>query len=202
MTIAFTGAILTGGSSSRMGRDKSLLLIDGRPLVSIVATALHDAGASEVIAIGGDRVGLEAVAEIDRFVGDPHPGEGPLGGILGALESLDDDIVVVLACDTPGITADTPRLLVGALESDPMLACTYAFVDGREQPLTAAWRRHLAVSPIRRAFDSGERAPRSLLSTLFSRPVTEIDPSSVLDVDRPEDLHRYAHGDPTRSVET
>lgn len=199
MSIAFTGAILTGGSSSRMGRDKSLLLIDGRPMVSIVATALHDACASEVIAIGGDNVGLEAIAEIDRFVIDLHPGEGPLGGILSALEASSDDVVVVLACDTPAITADTPRLLVRALESDPTLACTYAFANGREQPLTAAWRRDLAAEPIRRAFDKGERAPRSLLHTLSSRAVTEIDASSVLDVDRPEDLRRYAHREPTRS---
>ena len=41
---SFAGAILTGGSSTRMGRDKALLEIGGRALAGRVADALRGGG--------------------------------------------------------------------------------------------------------------------------------------------------------------
>ncbi len=58
---AFSGAILTGGRSSRMGRDKALIEIDGEAMVLIAQRALLDAGASQVVTIGGDAVALAAL---------------------------------------------------------------------------------------------------------------------------------------------
>ena len=50
----FAGAVLTGGLSARMGRDKALLRVDGVPMAVRVATALRAGGADPVAAIGGD----------------------------------------------------------------------------------------------------------------------------------------------------
>ena len=53
--IAFAGAVLTGGRSSRMGRDKATLPVDGVPMAARVADALRRAGAEPVLAVGGDQ---------------------------------------------------------------------------------------------------------------------------------------------------
>jgi molybdopterin-guanine dinucleotide biosynthesis protein A len=72
------GAVLCGGASRRMGRDKALLPLDGLPLAVRVAQALGEAGAAEVVAVGGDRDGL---ASWDLpAVPDRWPGEGRAGG--------------------------------------------------------------------------------------------------------------------------
>ena len=42
----FSGAVLCGGGSRRMGRDKALIAVDGRPLAVRVADAVTAAGAS------------------------------------------------------------------------------------------------------------------------------------------------------------
>ena len=177
-----------------MGQDKSLLEVNGSVLTSIVGTALRAAGASEVIAVGGDVEALTLLPAIDRAVPDDFPGEGPLGGILTAFDQAYDDVVVVLACDTPRVDAETPLLLVAELSSDSACAVAYACVDGRVQPLTAAWRRSLAQEAVRAAFERGDRAPRSVFPDLRVVEVSTISPAAVDDVDRPEDLQRYAAG--------
>lgn len=192
--VPFTGVVLTGGGSTRMGQDKSLLLVNGRALTSVVAAALTEAGANEVFSVGGNLTSLEALAEIDHAVPDEFPGEGPLGGILTALQSAAHDVVVVLACDTPGMDAATPALLVDCLTNTPEAAVAYALVDGRAQPLTAAWNRVVALPALREAFDRGERAPRSVFPELNVVEVTALSASAVDDVDHPGDLQRYAAG--------
>jgi molybdopterin-guanine dinucleotide biosynthesis protein A len=92
----FTGAVLTGGRSRRMGRDKAFVGVEGEPMVRRVVRALRAGGAIEVVAVGGDETGLLA-EDLDRFVPDLHPGEGPLGGVLAALDAAPAAIVVVVA---------------------------------------------------------------------------------------------------------
>jgi molybdopterin-guanine dinucleotide biosynthesis protein A len=182
----FSGAILTGGRSSRMGRDKAFIEIDGRPMVQSAQRALLDAGASNVVTIGGNaaalaNLGLEALP-------DTTPGEGPLGGIIDALEHTDEDVVVVLACDHPTMEADLVRLLVTKIAGTD---AAVPVVDGVPQPLAAAYvRRSLPV--LRTAFAAGERSPRSALRELRWRAVEGVDPAWVRDVDEPRDVASYA----------
>src|SRR5688500_7809469 len=98
-SLRFSGAVLAGGRSIRMGRDKALLPVGGRALVTIAADALRDAGASEVLVIGGDAVALQDLGL--TLVVDRWPGEGPLAGLATALAAAHDEVVAVLACDLP-----------------------------------------------------------------------------------------------------
>ncbi len=190
----FTGVVLTGGLSRRMGQDKSLLEVNGNVLTSIVAGALRAAGASEVLTVGGDVEALGLLTDIDRAIPDDFPGEGPLGGVLTALRLARHDVVVVLACDTPLVEAETPLSLVSGLSEANDSAVAYACVGGRVQPLTAAWRRSLAYEHVRAAFERGERAPRNVFPGLKVVEVSTVSPGAVDDVDHPEDLQRYAAG--------
>jgi len=189
--IGFTGAVLTGGASRRMGADKALLDVGDGPLASIVASALRDAGATEVLAIGGDVSGLTELQCFDRVIPDAHPGEGPLDGIITALGTAIDDVVVVLACDTPQIDSSTPERLVDALHGGGG-DLAMAVVGGRRQPLTAAWRASVCRERLLESFAAGERAPRRALGDLQVIELHDLPVTAVADLDRPEDLDRYA----------
>ena len=60
-----TGAVLCGGASRRMGRDKALIAVDGVLMAERVAQALTVGGCGEVVFVGGN---AEALAVAGRWV--------------------------------------------------------------------------------------------------------------------------------------
>ncbi len=178
----FAGAVLTGGASSRMGTDKAFVEIDGHPLVVRVAEALTSAGARPVVAVGGDLERLRALgleAEPDRL-----PGEGPLGGIVTALEVLDADIVFVAACDLVAVSAQAIREVLDAMTPD---ADAVLPRSDRLEPLLAAYRRR-CLTHLRDELDGGERAPHRAIEGLAVVQVRLRDANALRDADSPGDL--------------
>src|SRR5712692_7095438 len=96
-TVTVAGVLLTGGASRRMGRDKALLVVDGRTLAERGAELLA-AVADPVVEVGPGHSGLAAVQE------DP-PGSGPLAGLCAGAAELGrlghDGSVLLLAVDMP-----------------------------------------------------------------------------------------------------
>jgi molybdopterin-guanine dinucleotide biosynthesis protein A len=181
---AFTGAILTGGASRRMGQDKAFVRVDGTPMVLRVATALHGAGAVAVVAVGGDLSALAALGLDARA--DPRQGQGPLAGTLSALEHSGTDVVVVVATDLYALDAATVTTVVDALDRAPHATVAVATTTHR-QPLCAAWRRTAAAGPLAAAYGDGVRALRRALERVPSVEVG-VDPAVLVDADFPDDL--------------
>jgi molybdopterin-guanine dinucleotide biosynthesis protein A/rhodanese-related sulfurtransferase len=144
----FSGAVLTGGRSTRLGTDKAVLFADR------VVDALVAAGAAEVATIADD----------DR------PGSGPLGGIATALRRAEHDVVVVLACDLPDVHPDGIRAVVAALAGRD--DADVALPPG--EPLHAAWRRR-ALPAVDAAIDAGTLAVKAALDRLRVAEVAGVD---------------------------
>jgi molybdopterin-guanine dinucleotide biosynthesis protein A len=185
------GAILTGGESRRMGRDKATLPIGGVPMAARIARRLAPALAP-IVAIGRPEPAL-AAAGLD-VVADEHLGEGPLGGILSAFAWSPTPLVVVVACDLVDMDAATAADLVGALEAAPTCAvATAAREPGDAQPLCAAWRIELASPHLTSAFAEGERAIRRAWAGL-ERVSVAVQPDRVRNVNTPTDVpSRHGH---------
>jgi len=105
----FSGAVLVGGQSRRMGPDKALLTIGGVPLIQQVVEALR-AVVNEVLLVGtaAERYALLNVQETDDLV----PGAGPLGGIHTALCVARYPHCLVVACDMPFLNLDLLRYML------------------------------------------------------------------------------------------
>lgn len=167
-----------------MGEDKALVRIDGVAMARRVATALTTAAVSDVVLVGGgDRhraLGFEVVA-------DRYPDEGPLGGVLTALDTAcrrGHGGVFVAACDLPNIGAGSIGLIIDTWR-DHAETCVVARSD-RSQPLCALWDRS-ARDVVEETFASGERAVHAVLARL---PVVHVDvgDDELLNVNRPSDL--------------
>ena len=176
------GAVLAGGASRRMGADKAFIELDGTTLLDRGVDALVRGGAESVVVVGGDRERITAAGH--TFIPDHHPGEGPLGGIITALDTLDTDLVVVLACDLIDASPVAVASLVAvAADADVVVPV----VEGRSQWLHAVWRRTV-LDPLQQAFDAGERAPRRALTGLRVVEVLDGSPCWYADADSPADL--------------
>ncbi len=184
---SFAGVVLAGGASRRMGSDKALLTLGGRPLVLRATNALRDAGAASVVVVGG---GAAVAALVDDHVADAAPGAGPLVALVQSLERVAAPVVVAVACDLPAIEPSEISRLVEVLEAGPA-AVAVSVVDGRRQWLHAAWRRG-ALPELAAAAAAGERSLHRAAAGLVIVEVEPADPDAVRDVDRPHDLARYA----------
>ncbi|MCY3560540.1 MAG: molybdenum cofactor guanylyltransferase [bacterium] len=179
----FSGAVLAGGASRRMGCDKAFALCDGVPLADIARRALIEAGAREVLSIGGDEARLGGLGF--TTVPDDAAGEGPLGGLVTALRAAVEEWVAVLACDLPRANAATVRELLA--HTGPGTDAVVPLLVGRPQPDHAVWRRdsRALLAPL---FAAGERRLGAAVGHVRARLVTVADPATLADVDTPDDL--------------
>ena len=105
---AISGVILAGGRSTRLGRDKAFLQLNGRPLIErIVATTAQVT--EEVIIVTND---IEAYEGLNaRLVTDFYPGKGALGGIFSGLRAASGQHALVVACDMPFLNTGLLRYM-------------------------------------------------------------------------------------------
>lgn len=149
-----TGAIvLTGGRASRLGGlDKARLVVAGRPMLeSVLGAARAVADTVVTVGPGGD-------------TREEPPHSGPVAGIAAGVAALGDeldvDVVVVVACDLPGLEAATLRALVDAVRSSGSAAALGVDAAGNDQYLLAAWDRRALAARLARLDDSGGPAGR------------------------------------------
>jgi molybdopterin-guanine dinucleotide biosynthesis protein A len=184
------GAVLLGGASSRMGRDKARLEIDGLANATRAARLL-DALFDEVLLVGGVAPGDAP----GRRVADP---EGPvcaLRGLVAALSAARAPRVLVVATDLPLLTADLLLALVAWPEAPAVVPR-----DARgAHPLCALYEVERVLPEARRRLSAGELPLGGLLdavaaSYLEPEDVAAVDPdaTALTNVNTPEDLSRSA----------
>ena len=100
-----SAVLLAGGKSTRMGRDKALLEIDGEPLWRRQLETLCALAPEQLMISGPPRGEYEALP-------DAVENAGPLGGVSAALQRSSSPLLVVLAVDLPQMTSDYLRSLL------------------------------------------------------------------------------------------
>ena len=173
-----TGVVLAGGRSRRMGEPKTLLEVDGRPLLLHPVDALR-AVLEDVVVVCKPATPLPDLPDGVAVWHEDDPRQHPLVGVIAALERAPGPIVVC-AGDMPGLDAATVR----ALRDAPPAAAVVAAADGRLQPLLARYAPD--ALPVLRAMDPDEPAT-SVLERLDPVRV-EIDARIARNVNAPGDL--------------
>ncbi|AFY33446.1 molybdenum cofactor guanylyltransferase [Calothrix sp. PCC 7507] len=118
-----TTIILAGGKSSRMGRDKALIPIQGVPLlqrVCSIAEAVTDK--VYVVTPWPERYQhlilprCQFIQEIPFSPSSP-PSQGPLVGFAQGLAKVQTEWVLLLACDLPKLRVEVLREWIAGLDS-------------------------------------------------------------------------------------
>ena len=134
-----SGYILAGGRSSRMGADKSLLPLAGKPLIAHAVAKLRRICA-DVHILSAD----PALAAYAPLVADLHAGCGPVGGIEAALAHTGRDWNLILPVDVPFLPVAILQTLVDTA-SGPARVAMFT-VSGRPQPAVCLLHREIPTS--------------------------------------------------------
>jgi molybdopterin-guanine dinucleotide biosynthesis protein A len=130
------GAVLAGGGGRRIGGDKAMVELEGRPLVHYPLNVLR-AVLDEVAVVAKQSTVLPGLdVEIAIWL-EPEEPRHPLAGVVHALRCARGQPVVVVAGDMPFVT----RSLVAALarERSRGAAAVVPWAGGRLQPLCARY---------------------------------------------------------------
>jgi len=179
------GAMLTGGSSTRMGREKPGIELQGRTLAQRAGHTLAQF-AVEVVQVGG-----EPLPDLQRrYIPDLRSGCGPAAGIEAALAAADIP-VVVLAVDLPMVPASLLLEALRAIDTGAVICAPR--LEGRWHPLCAAYSQ-AALAPLQSRLDAGKFKMQQFLDELATPLENDAlrtlgDPEEMLlNVNTPADL--------------
>ncbi|MDZ4672194.1 MAG: molybdenum cofactor guanylyltransferase [Phototrophicales bacterium] len=131
-------AILVGGKSSRMGRDKAWVELGGHPLVHYLLFAIHKAGFSDICLIANQP---EKYSSLDLPIyPDNFADCGALGGIESALTHSKSEWTLVVACDMPLLRPDILHSLGTMTHENIEMVLPVA--GEMSQPLCALYHQH------------------------------------------------------------
>lgn len=172
------GFVLTGGRSTRMGRDKSQLPVGGGVLADHIVHVLQQI-ASPVQLVGG-AAGLP----------DLYPGFGPVGGILTALRASESGWNLVVACDMPCVTKEVLQALLEAALRNEANCIVPRTPDGRQHPLCAAYHQR-AEPDFTAAVNQGIHTLRSAIRLTAHEFLDYSDATPFRNINTPEDWAAY-----------
>ncbi len=162
-----TLAVLAGGASTRMGRNKALLSVRGRPLIAHIIERLRPV-VDEVLVVTRSP---ETYAFLNvPTATDYFPGVGPLAGLHAALKDARGDLVVTVACDMPFVR---PEVFAYLIRLTTNVDVVMPRLKDREEPLHAVYRRRTCLPAVEEAIREGKRRLIAFLSQVRVRYVEE-----------------------------
>ena len=134
-----SGVVLAGGQSRRLGRDKAVELLGGRPIIRRVLERVAGL-TSENIVVVADQARGDALPLLEdtRVAMDVYPGMGSLGGIFSGLAAAENEWAMVTACDMPFLNSNLLGYLLSLREGADVVA---PVVEGRPEPTHALYSR-------------------------------------------------------------
>lgn len=178
-----TVQIMLGGLSTRMGRDKALVTLQGRTLLDRALSRWQGYGTGIQLSVGPASrkalapQGVPAIADI-------YPERGPLGGLHAGLRACPTEFLLLVAVDCPFLTHTQADGLLAAIGSSD--ACVYT-LDGRPQPLFGLYRRG-CMSPAETLILRGDNRMSSLLDWVNTTAIPAPDRAPFRNLNTPEDL--------------
>ena len=181
--------ILAAGASSRMGKPKALLSMNGQTLLARAAATAGAAGLELTVAVpAGDNSVAQAAAELgERVVEVPDAAEGMSASIRAGIAALSSDsavagVLIMLADQWRIGPEDLKRLIVawkGA--SNGLAAARYAGTLGVPAIFGRSWFGALAAL-------EGDQGARGLLRNAAPPPAVVDLPAAADDLDTPAEL--------------
>jgi len=190
-----SAVILAGGSSRRLGYDKGLRALAGRPLISYAVDAVRPMVDEVIVIVGSEAQRGSYSASLPASVKisvDMYPGGSPLVGLITGLTEARGDYALVTGCDMPFISPGPVEHLFGIAEGRD--GAIFLKPNGWIEPLLAVYRVDTCLPEAIRLYLAEDLRIRMVLRNLMDVayvPVSSLglDPELLFfDVDTEERL--------------
>lgn len=174
------GLVLVGGKSRRMGRDKALLTYHGQTTQLERTAALLRSVCAKTFVSQRAEQRFDTPDGTDCILDSIEAVDGPLCGILSAMEAHPEAHWLVLACDLPYLQPATLQKLIRAFEQTPPQLTAYRSThDDLPEPLCAIYPAGSDSELRKLSVELGKQCPRKLLIVKEAALVEQDDPRSL-----------------------
>lgn len=186
------GIVLAGGRSTRFGEDKSLYVLDGKPMYRHVYDLLADANVCDKIVISSNAVLQDKFNSIDVIVDDSQFVDyGPLGGLYAVAKQYPDSRFVLVSCDTPYVPGAWIERLIA--QADEMPGYSIITKEGeRMHPTIALFNDSALADKLAEHLADGGRSIRSFFQDInvdyLDLEEESFDASNFININRKTDL--------------
>jgi molybdopterin-guanine dinucleotide biosynthesis protein A len=165
-----SAALLAGGESRRMGKDKATLLFRGKALWQIQLELLRKLAPKEIfVSARTDPVWRPADVQ---FVADDPPSRGPISGLAASLAQMRTKHLLALAIDMPFITEKYLTFLRSQIEA----RCgVIPKIEDRFEPLAAIYPQE-ALANFQRALSGADFSLQTLAGRLVAAGKLQVTP--------------------------
>jgi molybdopterin-guanine dinucleotide biosynthesis protein A len=186
--------VLVGGEAKRAGgQEKYFFSLDGKTFIEHILGALGEV-VDEIVLAARDPAQCERFSHLEgvRCVSDIRKGIGPVGGLHAGVLAAQGDLVAVVACDMPCISARVLEHLFSLM--DDYDAVIPAWNPEMLEPLHAVYRRSVLLAYLE---EPGHRSLREMVASMRVRFVEiedlrQMDPdlATFTNVNKLEELER------------
>jgi molybdopterin-guanine dinucleotide biosynthesis protein A len=176
------GLILTGGRSTRMGSDKSLLEYKGKPQREHLFELLSTICGSVFTSCRKD----QDVPKSLQPITDNFDYTGPINGILSGMQTHPDKAWLVMAVDMPFIDIPALEFLLNHRDKNKVATCYLHLPEKFPEPLLTLWEP--SAYPLLSSYAAaGNISPRVFLESSDIKAVKPPHKKILLNVNYPRD---------------
>ncbi|MFT7105066.1 MAG: molybdopterin-guanine dinucleotide biosynthesis protein A [Flavobacteriales bacterium] len=180
------GLVLAGGQSTRMGKDKTVLNLHGKPQFEHLASLLDPLCDQVYISVSA----VHTVDTTREVIPDKFTGLGPYAAILSAFQQDPDAAWLVLASDLPNITSSVLEQLIDQRASSKLATAFLNSETGFPDPLCTLWEPS-SHPRLLEFLALGYSCPRKVLINSSISVIKPIDANALFNLNTPEDLARF-----------
>ena len=169
-----------------MGFDKRKIKLSGKPVITALSELLNPVCDAVVVSCKPDN----PPDGNNKFLFDDFSCEGPLAGIITALKTFPENIILVIAADQPFITqSDLTDLITYTDELNPVTA----FLNPSSikiEPFPSLWKQS-SLPLLMEFLKSNKPSPMDFIRASESKILNSRNPDFAVNLNFPEDLKKH-----------
>lgn len=180
-----TGVILAGGRSTRMGQDKGLVQIAGKPLFEHIAGRLSPMVTEVLVNSNQNQAQYGREFTVVADIIQDH--SGPLAGMLTGLKSIKTEWALFVPCDVPSF----PQNLAEQFWRHKGESwAVYARDEARDHPTLCLLSKSI-IPALENFLLNGERKVMLFFTQINAIPVVFADKDAFMNLNTPADITQW-----------